>query len=99
MRVPLCTYFDPLPRQAYLIKVNYQGQEWQVARRFKMFEKLQAMVGSPEQHMATLFALRELTVILRQLQSYVMGRQRLPDLPKTHILWRGLSPDYVKGKV
>ena len=64
MRVPLYTYFDPLPRQAYLIKVNYQGQEWQVARRFKMFEKLQAMVGSPEQHMATLFALRELTVIL-----------------------------------
>jgi len=36
---------------------------------------------------------------LRQLQSYVTGRQKLPDLPKTHILWRGLSPNYVKGKV
>jgi len=58
----------------YIIVVGYGGQHWQVARRFRTFEKL-----------------------LATLQAGRMAK-KLPGLPKTHMLWRGLDKTYVSKK-
>jgi len=93
-----CFPHCPLNPQAYIIAVTYEGQEWQVARRFRMFEKLHAMVRPPLfPHSTAMVTLNFANLV--QLKASGVGKQKLPDLPKTHILWRGLDRDYVKSKV
>jgi len=68
------TKYDSGTYISYVIVVRYGGQEWQVARRFRMFEKLHAMLQGRVGRGCTLPDLPKTHMLRKLAKDYVQGK-------------------------